>query len=81
MCLSIPAKVVAIEGEIAKASVGGTIISAGLQMIDDVKVRDYIRVHTGFALQKISEEEAHETLKLIKELDDFNNSLPDTDES
>ena len=81
MCLSIPAKVVAIEGEIAKASVGGTIISAGLQMIDDVKVGDYIPVHPGFALQKISEEEAHETLKLIKELDDFNNSLPDTDES
>ncbi len=70
MCLSIPGKVISIEGVIAKASVGGVIIKAGLHMVDNVKVGDYILIHTGFALQKISEEEAQETLKLIKELED-----------
>ena len=70
MCLSIPGKVISIEGDIAKASVGGVIIKAGLHMVDDVKVGDYILIHTGFALQKISDEEAQETLKLIKEMKD-----------
>jgi hydrogenase expression/formation protein HypC len=70
MCLSIPGKVISIEGDIAKTSVGGVIIKAGLHMVDDVKIGDYILIHTGFALQKISEEEAQETLKLLKELED-----------
>jgi hydrogenase expression/formation protein HypC len=75
MCLSIPAKIISIEGETARASVGGTIINVGLHMIDDVKAGDYVLVHTGFALQKISDEEAQETLKLIKEIEDFNQEL------
>jgi hydrogenase expression/formation protein HypC len=72
MCLSIPAKIISVEGETAKASVGGAIIKVGLHMVDDVKAGDYVLVHTGFALQKISDREAQETLKLIKELDDIN---------
>jgi hydrogenase expression/formation protein HypC len=72
MCLSIPARIISVEGESAKASVGGAIINVGLQMVEDVKEGDYVLVHTGFALQKISDEEAQETLKLIKELDDIN---------
>jgi hydrogenase expression/formation protein HypC len=72
MCLSIPAKIISVEGETAKASVGGAIIKVGLHMVDDVKEGDYVLVHTGFALQKISDEEAQETLKLIRELDDIN---------
>jgi hydrogenase expression/formation protein HypC len=75
MCLSIPAQVISIEGDIAQASVGGTIVSAGLQMVEDVKVGDYILIHTGFALQKISEEEAQETLQTIREYEDFNKKL------
>lgn len=75
MCLSIPAQVISIEGDIAQASVGGTIVTAGLQMVEDVKVGDYILIHTGFALQKISEEEAQETLQTIREYEDFNKKL------
>ena len=75
MCLSIPAQVVSIEGDVAQASVGGTIVTAGLQLVEDVKVGDYILIHTGFALQKISEEEAQETLQTIKEYEEFNKKL------
>lgn len=70
MCLSIPAKILSVEGQTARASVGGTIINVGLHMVEDIKAGDYVLVHTGFALQKISDEEAQETLKLIKELED-----------
>lgn len=69
MCLSIPAKILSIEGETASASVGGTIIRTNLQLLDEVRVGDYVLIHTGFALQKISEEEALETIRIIEELE------------
>lgn len=75
MCLSIPAKVEKIEGDMAVVSVGGTEYDASLQMVDDVKIGDYILLHTGFALQKISEEEALETLKVFEEFEDLNKQM------
>jgi len=73
MCLSVPAMVVRIEGQIADVSVGGAIFRAGLQMVDNVKVGDYILLHAGFAIQKISETEALETLNLLNELKNYEN--------
>jgi hydrogenase expression/formation protein HypC len=73
MCLSIPAKVVNINGNMADVSVGGTIFKVGLQMVENVEVDDYILLHAGFAIQKISEEEAQETLKLLSEMKDAMN--------
>ena len=70
MCLSIPARVVDINGNIADVSVGGAIFKAGLQMVENVEVGDYILLHTGFAIQKISEDEALETFRLLKEIED-----------
>lgn len=69
MCLSIPAKVLSVDGNMARASVGGAIVNTSLHLVDDVNPGDYILIHTGFALQKISEEEALETIRLIEELD------------
>ena len=69
MCLSVPAKVVSVEGVSAKVSVGGTLVDIALHLVDDVKPGDYVLVHTGFALQKVSEEEALETIELIRQLD------------
>ncbi|MCX6330557.1 MAG: HypC/HybG/HupF family hydrogenase formation chaperone [Bacteroidia bacterium] len=70
MCLSIPAKIVSIDGSMAEVSVGGSLFKAGLHMIENAKVGDYILLHAGFAIQKISEEEAAETLKILKEISD-----------
>jgi len=72
MCLSIPAKIVSIDGTMAKVSAGGAIFSAGLHLIENAKAGDYILLHAGFAIQKISEKEAEETLRLFAEM---NNSL------
>ena len=73
MCLSVPALVIKIEEQMADVSVGGAIFRAGLQMVDNVSVGDYILLHAGFAIQKISEEEAIETLNLLKELKNYEN--------
>jgi hydrogenase expression/formation protein HypC len=74
MCLSIPGKVISINNDMATVSVGGTEYEASLQLLDDVTTNDYVLIHTGFAIQKISEEEALETLKLFKELGEIENS-------
>jgi hydrogenase expression/formation protein HypC len=73
MCLSVPALVVKIEGQMADVSVGGAIFRAGLQMVENISVGDYVLLHAGFAIQKISEEEAIETLNLLNELKDYEN--------
>ena len=75
MCLSIPARVESIDGEMAVVNVGGVQYNASLQMVEDVGIGDYVLLHTGFAIQKISEEEARETLALFKELEDINRQM------
>lgn len=70
MCLSVPARIVSVEGEMADVSVGGAIFRAGLQMVENVRVGDYVLLHAGFAIEKLNEEDALETLRLLKEMDD-----------
>lgn len=73
MCLGIPAKITQIEGEFAKANINGATIQVGIQLLEEVAVGDYVLIHTGYALEKLSEEEAQETLKTLQELEQFNN--------
>jgi len=68
MCLSVPAEVLEIDGVRAKVSVGGATYFAGLHLIEDVKVGDYILLHSGYAIQKIDPQEAEETLELLREI-------------
>ena len=75
MCLSIPGKIITIDGEYAEVSVGGSIFRAGLQMVDNVKPGDYVLLHTGFAIQKLTEEEARESLKIFEEFNELNIQL------
>jgi hydrogenase expression/formation protein HypC len=75
MCLSIPSKVLSINGNTAIVSVGGTEYKASLQLLDDVSVGDYVLLHTGFAIQIISEKEAQETLKLLRELGEIDQKI------
>ncbi|PLX14230.1 MAG: HypC/HybG/HupF family hydrogenase formation chaperone [Marinilabiliales bacterium] len=75
MCLSVPAQISKIEGENAEVTVGGAKTTANIRMVGDVEVGDYILVHAGFAIQKISEEEALETLKTFDEFEELNQQL------
>jgi len=70
MCLSIPVRIVSIDGSMAEVSAGGTLFRAGLHMIENPQVGDYVLLHAGFAIQKISEEEAAETIKILREMND-----------
>lgn len=77
MCLSIPARIEKINGEMAVCSVGDSSYEASLQMLDleDVTVGDYVLIHTGFAIQKLDLEEAEASLKTFEEFKKFNDDL------
>ncbi len=74
MCLSIPAEILSIDGEMAKVSVNGAITDCSLQLLENPKVGDFILLHTGFALEIISPEAAEETMRYLRELDELGKS-------
>jgi hydrogenase expression/formation protein HypC len=68
MCLAVPMKVLSIENETAVAEVDGVKREASLMMLsDEVSVGDYVLIHAGFAISKLDEEEAKETIALMRE--------------
>lgn len=70
MCLAIPAKVVKIEGKSATVEIGGVSKQINIELIDKVKLGDYLIVHAGFAIQKLDEKEANITLSILKEMNE-----------
>jgi len=70
MCLSIPGQIIKIEGNMAEVSVNGTLVKAGLHLLDNPSPGDYVLIHSGIAIQKIDEEEAKETLRILNSLGD-----------
>ena len=75
MCLSIPAEIVSIDGEMAKVSIGGTIVNASLQLLENPKIGEFVLLHSGFAIERLSKEEAEETLQLFKELGEIEDKM------
>jgi hydrogenase expression/formation protein HypC len=68
MCLGIPMKIVEMNGDDAVAEAGGIRKSVRLDLLDNVRVGDYVLIHTGYAIEKLDEHEALETLDLIKQV-------------
>lgn len=73
MCLAIPGKVLSIdrttEPLMGKVSFGGIQKQVCLDWTPDVSEGEYVVVHVGFAISKMDEEEAGETLRLIGEVE------------
>lgn len=65
----------------AIVSVGGTEYEASLQLVEDIEVNDFVLLHTGFAIQKISEEDALEAYKLLRELSEIDANIRNKEES
>ncbi|MFB1488601.1 MULTISPECIES: HypC/HybG/HupF family hydrogenase formation chaperone [unclassified Thiocapsa] len=70
MCLAIPARITSIDvsADTAKVALGPVCKEISLALIEDAVVGDYVLVHVGYALNKISEEEAQRTLEIIAEM-------------
>ncbi|CAG0989705.1 HypC/HybG/HupF family hydrogenase formation chaperone [Geobacter sp.] len=69
MCLGVPMQVVSVgDGDIV-AEIDGVRKEASLMLLDeDVTVGDFVIVHAGFAISRLDEEDAQETLRLMREV-------------
>lgn len=69
MCLGVPMRVVSVGEDGVVAEIDGVRKEASLMLLDEeVKEGDFIIVHAGFAISKLDEEDARETLRLMREV-------------
>ena len=75
MCLAVPGKIMEIYEsggmKMGKIDFGGTFREACLEYVPEAQVGDYVIIHVGFALNLLSEEEANETLDMLREIADL----------
>jgi len=76
MCLAVPAKVLEIEGDIAKVDFGQGIVREVNVMLVEAQVGEYVLVHAGYAIQTIDRDAAQETLRLWDEILKFEQLTP-----
>jgi hydrogenase expression/formation protein HypC len=72
MCLAVPGRVVEITGEgevrMGKVDFSGVQRQACLAFVPEVELGDYVLVHVGFAISRIDEQAARETLAALAEI-------------
>jgi len=67
MCLAIPMRIARIDGPVAEVEVEGVRRRARLDLLPSAGVGDYVLIHAGLAIAIVDEDEARETLALLKE--------------
>ena len=69
MCLAMPARIVSIDEatDMATVALGEVKKEVSLALVEDVSVDDFVLIHVGYALNKVSAEEAERTLQLFAE--------------
>jgi len=70
MCLAIPVLVKSIDGQLAEVEVGEVSRKVSIWLTPEVKIGDYVLLHTGYAINIIDEAGAEETLKLLEKIAD-----------
>lgn len=70
MCLGVPARVMEVHGTSATVEVGGARREISVLLLDRVAAGDWVILHAGFAIEKLSPEEAEKTLALFREISD-----------
>ena len=82
MCLAVPGKVVEIVGEgelrMGKVDFSGVKRQVSLAFVPEVQLSDYVLVHVGFAISRIDEQQAIETLAALQEISELGElGMPD----
>jgi len=81
MCLSVPGKLLSIQGEdtlsrTGRVDFGGIVKEVSIAYVPDVKIGDYVIVHVGFAISVLDPVEAGKTLEYLKEMDELAELTP-----
>jgi len=74
--LSVPAKIVELEGHLATVDVMGNRREADVSLVEEPQLGDYVLVHAGFAIEKMTAEDAAETLKIWEEIASLESGEP-----
>jgi hydrogenase expression/formation protein HypC len=82
MCLAVPGKIMEVYGSnglrMAKVDFGGVVREACLEYVPEAKLGDYTVIHVGFAISLLNEEEAQESLEMLRAISEL---APDSDPS
>jgi hydrogenase expression/formation protein HypC len=68
MCLAVPSKIIEINDFVAKVDVDGVVRDASIMLIDNAEVGDYVIVHAGFAINKLDEKAALQTIEDMRKI-------------
>jgi hydrogenase expression/formation protein HypC len=70
MCLGLPVKIVEVDaaGHAGKVDYLGTKVRTSFALIENARLGDWVIVHAGFAISRLDESEAQETLSLLREI-------------
>jgi hydrogenase expression/formation protein HypC len=68
MCLAIPVRVISIDGSEAIVESGGITYKTSIVLVPDVRVGDFVLLHTGYAISIIDKDEAEERLEIFREM-------------
>lgn len=68
MCLGIPMKILSKKGEMAVVSSGGTKREISIGLLKEVEIGDYVIVHAGFAIERLNQKRAEETLDILRDI-------------
>ncbi len=68
MCLAIPSKIIKIKDDIGTIDVDGVQRKASLLLLEDAEIGDYVIVHAGFAINKVDEKVALQTLQDMRNI-------------
>jgi len=81
MCLGIPGKVIELYEtngmKMGKVDFGGALREACLEYLPDIQIGDYTIVHVGFGISKVDEQEAMETMEMLREMEMLAGELPE----
>ena len=67
MCLAIPSKIIDIKDQMGVIDVAGVRRETSLMLIEDPRIGDWVIVHAGFAIKKIDDATAQESLRYLRE--------------
>jgi len=72
MCLGIPSKVIEVDEAFKTGKIDylGTKIKTNFALLDNIKIGDWVIVHAGFAISRLDEADALETLDMLREMAD-----------
>jgi hydrogenase expression/formation protein HypC len=74
MCVAVPMRIKSIRGDKAVVEAEGTVYEASICLTPQVKVGDYILLHTGYAIGIVDKREAEQTLAMLREMERYSDN-------